>query len=255
MRATSARPSATARCCSRSRSRSPPGSSRSSRRACCRWCPATSSYVTGLVGADLDRTRRDAAGCCSGALLFVLGFTRRVRLVRRCCSAASARLLLEHADVLTRVLGVVTIVLGLAFLGLVPLAAARRARPPAARRAGWSARRCSAWCSASAGRRASARRWRGPRARRSPRRTAAPRRAARRSPTASASGCRSCWSALAFRRALGALGFVQRHYRAVMTDSAAACWSSSACCWSPASWSDARRRSCSGWVSGFGTVL
>jgi cytochrome c-type biogenesis protein len=54
-----------------------------------------------------------------GALLFVLGFTA-VFVAFGAAFGGLGRLLLQHADVLTRVFGVVTIVMGLAFLGWLP---------------------------------------------------------------------------------------------------------------------------------------
>jgi cytochrome c-type biogenesis protein len=55
-----------------------------------------------------------------GALLFVLGFTV-VFVAFGAAIGGLGRLLSEYSDVLTRVFGVVTIVVGLAFLGWLPL--------------------------------------------------------------------------------------------------------------------------------------
>ena len=55
-----------------------------------------------------------------GALLFVLGFTA-VFVAVGTAIGGLGRLLLVHNDVITRVLGVVVIVVGLAFLGWIPL--------------------------------------------------------------------------------------------------------------------------------------
>jgi cytochrome c-type biogenesis protein len=55
-----------------------------------------------------------------GALLFVLGFTV-VFVAFGAAFGGLGRVLLQHADVLTRVFGVVTIVMGLAFLGWLPV--------------------------------------------------------------------------------------------------------------------------------------
>lgn len=80
--------------------------------------PGYLSYVTGLSGADLAeevRKRRLLAGCA----LFVLGFS--VMFVSAgAVFGGLGRWLLEYADPITRVLGAVTIVLGLAFMGFVP---------------------------------------------------------------------------------------------------------------------------------------
>ncbi len=67
-------------------------------------------------GADLAVRRRMVAG----ALLFVLGFTA-VFVTVGTAIGGLGRLLLVHNDVITRVLGVVVIVVGLAFLGRIPL--------------------------------------------------------------------------------------------------------------------------------------
>ncbi len=109
--------------------------------------PGYLSYVAGLAGTAKDKTEteppREAAPTSSavlaktakqrssvgtrgrmvaGALLFVLGFT----VVFTSFGAAFGglgRVLLEQQRVITIVLGAVTIVLGLAFLGLIPLLA------------------------------------------------------------------------------------------------------------------------------------
>ena len=107
------------------------------------------------------------------------------------------------------------ILLGLVFMGLMPRLPARIPPSTAGRRPGWSARRCSARSSASAGRRASA--------------PPSPPSARSRSTEASAGrgalltvayclglGLPFVLAALAFRRALGAFGWVKRHYAWVM---------------------------------------
>ncbi len=97
--------------------------------------PGYLSYVTGLAGADLAAA--DAAGPASdgvatavrrrargrvvlGALLFVLGFTAVFVSYGTALGGLGARLV-EQQGLLQRVLGGVVIVLGLAFLGLVPV--------------------------------------------------------------------------------------------------------------------------------------
>jgi cytochrome c-type biogenesis protein len=101
--------------------------------------PGYLSYVAGLVGAGATATvpARTGGGSTAtavrtadqrsprgrmvlGALLFVLGFTA-VFVAFGAAFGGLGRLLLEHADVLTRVFGVVTIVVGLGFLGWLPL--------------------------------------------------------------------------------------------------------------------------------------
>jgi cytochrome c-type biogenesis protein len=79
--------------------------------------PGYLGYVTGLAGTDLTTSRRGRMVVGTG--LFVLGFTV-VFVGYGVAFGAMGRLLVEHAGVLTRVLGGVTIVLGLAFMGLVP---------------------------------------------------------------------------------------------------------------------------------------
>jgi cytochrome c-type biogenesis protein len=83
--------------------------------------PGYLSYVTGLSGADLaaaeqqKRRGRLLAGCA----LFVLGFSV-VFVSAGAVFGGVGRWLLEYADPITRVLGAVTIVLGLAFMGFIP---------------------------------------------------------------------------------------------------------------------------------------
>lgn len=86
--------------------------------------PGYLGYVTGLSGVDLERQRRGRM--LAGAGLFVLGFTL-VYVGVGWAAGAVGDALAENRAVLTRVLGGVTIVLGLVFAGLVPrLAGSRR---------------------------------------------------------------------------------------------------------------------------------
>ena len=106
--------------------------------------PGYLSYVAGLVGTGAPATARapvpvTAGGGAApaaaqppadqrsprgrmvlGALLFVLGFTV-VFVTVTMAFGGLGRLLLGHAEVVNRVLGAVTIVLGLGFLGWLPL--------------------------------------------------------------------------------------------------------------------------------------
>jgi cytochrome c-type biogenesis protein len=100
--------------------------------------PGYLSYVTGLVGTGARTTAPVAAQpgavvtavraddrpsrgrMVTGALLFVLGFTL-VFVTISTAFGGLGRLLLQHNDTITRVLGVVTIVVGLGFLGWLPL--------------------------------------------------------------------------------------------------------------------------------------
>ncbi|GHE43313.1 cytochrome C biogenesis protein CcdA [Streptosporangium violaceochromogenes] len=75
--------------------------------------PGYLSYVTGM-GADPRRGRLVA-----GVALFVLGFAA-VFVAGGALFGGLGRALLGNADVITRVLGALTIVLGLAFMGMLP---------------------------------------------------------------------------------------------------------------------------------------
>ena len=79
--------------------------------------PGYLGYVTGLTGVDLERQRRGRM--FAGAALFVLGFTV-VFVTLSAAFGGLGRLLIEHQLLLTRVFGVVTIVLGLVFIGWFP---------------------------------------------------------------------------------------------------------------------------------------
>ena len=99
--------------------------------------PGYLAYVSGLVGtgprsprpcAPAPEGRRPPsaprvsprARMVLGAVLFVLGFTA-VFVAFGAAFGGLGRLLLEHADVLNRVFGVITILVGLGFLGWLPL--------------------------------------------------------------------------------------------------------------------------------------
>ncbi len=79
--------------------------------------PGYLSYATGLSGADLEDGRRGRM--VLGSALFVLGFTF-VFVALGTLSGALGDLLWEYMTPISRVLGVVTILVGLAFIGLVP---------------------------------------------------------------------------------------------------------------------------------------
>ena len=79
--------------------------------------PGYLSYATGLSGADLEDGRRGRM--VLGSTLFVLGFTF-VFVALGTLSGALGDLLWEYMTPISRVLGVVTILVGLAFIGLVP---------------------------------------------------------------------------------------------------------------------------------------
>src|SRR5829696_9124662 len=97
--------------------------------------PGYLAYVSGLVGAGAPAAERSGGGGTTtevrtevsprarmvlGALLFVLGFTA-VFVAFGAAFGGLGRLMLEYADVLNRVFGVITILVGLGFLGWLPL--------------------------------------------------------------------------------------------------------------------------------------
>ncbi|AZM54752.1 cytochrome C biogenesis protein ResC [Streptomyces sp. WAC 01529] len=79
--------------------------------------PGYLSYVTGVSGQDLGEARRGRMA--AGASLFVLGFTV-VFVSATVFFGALGRTLREHQSTINTVLGVVMIVLGLFFMGLMP---------------------------------------------------------------------------------------------------------------------------------------
>jgi len=83
--------------------------------------PGYLSYVTGLSGADIATSGSTGlrGRMVLGAVLFIAGFT----FVFVSASAAIGQigyLLLAHSAAITRVLGVVTVLVGLVFAGVVP---------------------------------------------------------------------------------------------------------------------------------------
>lgn len=97
--------------------------------------PGYLSYVTGLVGSSEQQAPTSGSGATAtavrtavstrrrmvlGAFLFVLGFTA-VFVAFGAAFGGLGRLMLEYADVLNRVLGVVTVLVGLSFLGWLPV--------------------------------------------------------------------------------------------------------------------------------------
>ena len=96
--------------------------------------PGYLSYVTGLVGSGgADPAIEGSGGTATavrtdvvprarmvlGALLFVLGFTA-VFVAFGAAFGGLGRLMLEHADLLNRIFGVITVLVGLGFLGWLP---------------------------------------------------------------------------------------------------------------------------------------
>jgi cytochrome c-type biogenesis protein len=97
--------------------------------------PGYLSYVTGLVGTGTPAAPQAGGGGTAtavrtdvsprarmvlGAALFVLGFTA-VFVAFGAAFGGLGRLMIQHADLLNRVFGVVTVVVGLGFLGWLPL--------------------------------------------------------------------------------------------------------------------------------------
>lgn len=84
--------------------------------------PGYLSYVTGLTGADLvpeAGSARRVSKVLLGTLGFVAGFSV-IFVAYGALFGALGALLLEHQDVIQRVLGVVVILMGLAFAGWLP---------------------------------------------------------------------------------------------------------------------------------------
>lgn len=92
--------------------------------------PGYLSYVTGLTGADLaagslDEAARAKRGrMVGGALLFILGFTV-VFVALGIASGTAGVFLIDHKILIQRVLGSFTILMGLAFAGVLPGALSR----------------------------------------------------------------------------------------------------------------------------------
>jgi cytochrome c-type biogenesis protein len=80
--------------------------------------PGYLSYVAGLSGAPVDgrRTRPGQRRMVTGALLFVIGFSL-IFVVGGVAFGALGASVRDHTDTIARVLGLVTIVMGVVFLG------------------------------------------------------------------------------------------------------------------------------------------
>ncbi len=78
--------------------------------------PGYLSYVTGVGGADLAESRKGRM--LAGSTLFVLGFTF-VFVSMGTLFGWVGRALLVHQETITKVMGVLTIAMGLAFMGLL----------------------------------------------------------------------------------------------------------------------------------------
>ncbi|MBB1253202.1 cytochrome c biogenesis protein CcdA [Streptomyces sp. OF3] len=78
--------------------------------------PGYLSYVTGISGTDLADARRGRM--LAGASLFILGFTA-VFVSGGALFGYFGNTLLEHRETISKVLGVLTILLGLTFMGIL----------------------------------------------------------------------------------------------------------------------------------------
>jgi len=81
--------------------------------------PGYISYITGLTGAELADPRGKRGQVLLGSFLFVLGFSV-VFISYGVLFGSVGSLLLQYADVINRVLGVIVILMGLAFIGFIP---------------------------------------------------------------------------------------------------------------------------------------
>ena len=81
--------------------------------------PGYLSYVTGLTGAEISSGASGRGRLLAGTLLFVLGFSA-VFVSYGLLFGGAGAVLLQYQDLINRALGVLVIVMGLAFLGLLP---------------------------------------------------------------------------------------------------------------------------------------
>lgn len=81
--------------------------------------PGYISYITGLTGAELADPRGKRGQVLLGSLLFVLGFSI-VFVSYGVLFGSVGSLLLQYSDLINRILGVLVIVMGLAFIGFIP---------------------------------------------------------------------------------------------------------------------------------------
>src|SRR5215213_5971587 len=82
--------------------------------------PGYLSYATGLGAAEVVEGSPHRGRMLAGASLFVLGFAV-VFVITGVVAGSAGRLLAQYREVITRVLGVLIIVLGLIFAGLLPI--------------------------------------------------------------------------------------------------------------------------------------
>lgn len=82
--------------------------------------PGYLSYATGLGAAEVVEGSQHRSRMLAGASLFVLGFAV-VFVITGVVAGSAGRMLAEYRDVITRVLGVLIIMLGLIFAGVLPI--------------------------------------------------------------------------------------------------------------------------------------
>lgn len=115
--------------------------------------PGYLSYASGLGAAEIATGEGRRRLLIGGTLGFVLGFSVVFVLTGALIGGVGAALL-GNARAITVVLGLVIMALGAAFAGWLPMPSGWRIS--AAPGSACGRRRCSAWCSGSAGRPASA---------------------------------------------------------------------------------------------------
>ncbi|MBU6244834.1 MAG: cytochrome c biogenesis protein CcdA [Actinomycetales bacterium] len=81
--------------------------------------PGYVSFMTGLTGSELADADRNRGRVLAGSLLFVLGFSV-VFVSYGAIFGGVGSVLLGYQDIIDRVLGVLIIAMGLAFMGLIP---------------------------------------------------------------------------------------------------------------------------------------
>ncbi|HLS25335.1 MAG TPA: cytochrome c biogenesis protein CcdA [Beutenbergiaceae bacterium] len=85
--------------------------------------PGYVGYISGMSGADIlgtaENVRRSRVRLVAGVSLFILGFTAVFVLLTMALSTAGL-FLVRWQDLITRLLGVLVVVLGVAFIGRIP---------------------------------------------------------------------------------------------------------------------------------------
>jgi cytochrome c-type biogenesis protein len=81
--------------------------------------PGYLSYITGLTGAELADVKGNRGRVLLGSVLFVAGFSV-IFVSYGVLFGSIGSTLLEHQETIDRVLGVVVILMGLAFMGFIP---------------------------------------------------------------------------------------------------------------------------------------